>query len=198
MDPVTTQNSVLTRRGAARGTGPAGGAPTQEVRTEGGAMSAGDNGEGAIDRSATATVDLGRLPGYLGYQVRQAQAAVFRDFEAITRDTGVTPGEFSLLTLIEANPGINQISLVRVYRLDKSTLSHSIKRLVRRDLIRRTRDPQDGRYYGLWLTRSGRAVLKRVTGRVEQQERRMADTLTPAERKALLGLLKKVAHAFDN
>jgi DNA-binding MarR family transcriptional regulator len=87
---------------------------------------------------------------------------------------------------------------VRVYRLDKSTLSHSIKRLARRDLIRRTRDPRDGRYYGLWLTRSGRAVLKRVTGQVEQQERRMADTLTPAERKALLGLLKKVAHAFDN
>jgi len=160
-------------------------------------MPTGNKLEGAADRTAADAVDLGRLPDYLGYQVRQAQAAVFRDFEAITRDTGVTPGEFSLLTLIEANPGINQISLVRVYRLDKSTLSHSIKRLVRRDLIRRTRDPQDGRYYGLWLTRSGRALLKRVTGRVEAQERRMAAALAPAERDTLLCLLRKVASAFD-
>lgn len=149
-----------------------------------------------IDAPADA-VALGKLPGYVGYQVRQAQTAVFRDFEGITRDTGATPGEFSLLTLVEANPGINQISLVRVYRLDKSTLSHSIKRLIRRGLIRRTRDPDDGRYYGLWLTRSGRALLKRVTVWVEAQESRMAAALDPAEREALLRLLQKVAHAFD-
>jgi len=160
-------------------------------------MPTGNDIEGATGRTAPTTVDLGPLPGYLGYQVRQAQAAVFRNFEAITRDTGVTPGEFSLLNLVDANPGINQISLVRVYRLDKSTLSHSIKRLIRRDLIQRTRDTDDGRYYGLWLTRSGRAVLNQVTGRVEAQERRMAAALKSGEREKLLRLLRKVTHAFD-
>jgi DNA-binding MarR family transcriptional regulator len=148
-------------------------------------------------RTGASVIDLGKLPGYVGYQVRQAQTAIFRDFERITNETGVTPGEFSLLTVVDANSGINHISLVRVYRLDKSTLSHSIKRLTRRGLIRRTRNPMDRRYYGLWLTASGRKTLKRVTEHVEFQERDMAAALTPIERDQLRRLLQKISLAFD-
>ncbi len=140
---------------------------------------------------------LGRLPEYIGYQVRQAQAAVFRDFETITRDTGVTPGEFSLLTLVDANRGVNQISLARFYRLDKSTLTYSVKRLTRRRLIRRTRSPDDGRQYALWLTENGRDTLRRVRKRVEDQERAIEAVLEPGERELLLALLKRVTGAFD-
>lgn len=142
-------------------------------------------------------VDLGKLPGYLGYQVRQAQAAVFRNFAHIMNDVGVTPGEFSLLTLVRANPGIHQISLVRVYQLDKSTLSNSIKDLKNRKLIRRVRDRNDRRYYGLWLTDFGAAVLERATVRAEEQERAMDGVLGNGEREQLLDLLFRIAHAFD-
>ncbi|MCP4327282.1 MAG: winged helix-turn-helix transcriptional regulator [Alphaproteobacteria bacterium] len=155
------------------------------------------NVEARPPRTGPPVVDFGKLPGYVGYQVRQAQTAIFRDFERITSETGATPGEFSLLTVVNANPGINQISLVRAYRLDKSTLSHSIKRLARRGLIRRRRDPADRRYYGLWLTASGHKVLKRVTKHVEVQECGMAAALKPAEREQLLRLLQKISLAFD-
>lgn len=144
----------------------------------------------------TAEVDLGKLPGYIGYQLRQAQAAVFRDFAHIMGDVGVTPGEFSLLTLMRENPGIYQISLVRVYQLDKSTLSNSIKELKNRKLIRRIRDQDDRRYYGLWLTEVGEAVLDRATVRVMEQERTMEGALLPGEREQLLDMLVRIARAF--
>jgi hypothetical protein len=67
------------------------------------------------------SVDFGRLSGYIGYQVRQAQSAVFRDISRSIKAIGVTPGEFSLLTMLEANPGINSITLARIYQLDKAT-----------------------------------------------------------------------------
>ncbi len=142
-------------------------------------------------------IDFGKLPDYLGYQVRQTQASVFRDFLRISRETGVTPGEFSLLTMIGANPGINQISLARVYQLDKSTLSYSINALEKRRLIRRTRSADDRRYYSLWLTDDGHSVLQSTTERVEEQERMMDASLKPGERDLLLDLLRKVARAFD-
>ena len=144
-----------------------------------------------------ARVDFGRLPEYIGYQVRQAQSAVFRDISRSIREIGVTPGEFSLLTLLEANPGINSITLARIYQLDKATLSLSVKGLVRRGLISSARDPDDGRYFSLRLTPEGRAVLRRVTRRVEKQEQAMDAVLKPGERELLLDMLNRVSRAFD-
>ncbi len=143
-------------------------------------------------------VNLGKLPSYLGYQSRQAQAAVWRDFPRLMKDVGLTPGEFGLLTLIDANEGINQISLAKVYQLDKSTLSYAINRLVKRDLISRTRDENDKRHYALWLTDAGRKTLKKATKKVEDQERTMDAVLKPGERKKLLDMLQRISKAFES
>jgi len=144
-----------------------------------------------------AGVDFGRLPGYIGYQVRQTQSAIFRDISRAIGDLGVTPGEFSLLTMLEANPGLNSVTLARLYRLDKATLSLSLKRLVGRGLIRTERSEQDRRYHALQLTPAGRKVLARVTRRIEKQERAMDAVLKPGEREQVLDLLQRIAGAFD-
>ena len=144
-----------------------------------------------------AEVDFGRLPGYIGYQVRQAQSAVFRDLSRTLRETGVTPGEFSLMTMVRANPGINSITLTRIYQLDKATLSLSIKRLAARGLISSTRSANDRRYYALELTKEGHALLQGVTRRIERQERVMDAVLKPGERERLIELLQRISRAFD-
>jgi DNA-binding MarR family transcriptional regulator len=144
-----------------------------------------------------ANVGFGRLPGYIGYQVRQTQSAIFRDISRSIGDLGVTPGEFSLLTMVEANPGLNSITLARLYRLDKATLSLSLKRLVGRGLIRTERNERDRRYYSLRLTAAGRKLLQRVTRRIEKQERAMDAVLKAGERELILDLLKRIAGAFD-
>jgi len=161
---------------------------------------AGKNTRRATARTAgqeLAEVDFGRLPSYVGYQLRQAQSAVFRDLSRTLRETGVTPGEFSLLTMLKANPGINSITLTRIYQLDKATLSLSIKGLAKRGLILSTRHANDRRYYALELTGEGRALLRTVTRRVERQERTMDAALKPGERARLVDLLRRISRAFD-
>jgi len=142
-------------------------------------------------------IDFGKLPGYIGYQLRQAQSAVFRDLSRTLRETGVTPGEFSLLTLLKANPGVNSITLTRIYQLDKATLSLSIKGLAKRGLISSTRSTEDRRYYALELTGEGQALLQTVTRRIERQERTMDAALNSGERERLLDLLQRISRAFD-
>lgn len=158
---------------------------------------AGKNATGQKAAHELAEVDFGRLPGYIGYQLRQAQSAVFRDLSRTLRETGVTPGEFSLLTMLKANPGINSITLTRIYRLDKATLSLSVKRLAKRGLISSTRHANDRRYYALGLTSEGRVLLQGVTRRIEHQERTMDAALKPGERERLLDLLQRISRAFD-
>ena len=148
-------------------------------------------------RQVPLAVDFGKLPRYIGYQVRQTQSAIFRDISRSLRATGVTPGEFSLLTMLRANPDINSITLARIYQLDKATLSLSIKGLARRGLISSTRSANDRRYYSLRLTPAGREVLRRVTRRIESQERAMEAVLAPGERVHLIDMLERISRAFS-
>jgi DNA-binding MarR family transcriptional regulator len=163
-------------------------------------VSTGKHTKNAARRKAgyeLAEVDFGRLPGYIGYQLRQAQSAVFRDLSRTLRETEVTPGEFSLLTMLKRNPGINSITLTRIYQLDKATLSLSIKGLAKRRLIASMRSAADRRYFALELTDEGSAVLQSVTRHIERQERAMDAVLNVGERERLLDLLQRISRAFE-
>ncbi len=145
-----------------------------------------------------AGIRFGPLPEMLGYQIRQAQTAVFRDFATTMSDLEITPGEFSLLTLIDVNPGASQTQLTAVYKVDKSTLSLRISGLVKRGLVRRSRSKTDRRYYALWLAASGRRLLAKVRTQVDRQERAMDAALAPGEREILLGMLRRIARVFES
>jgi len=67
-------------------------------------------------------LDHGVLPDLIGYQLRLAQIAVFRDFERTVGDLGISPGRFGVLVLVDANPGITQSRLAEAVGLDRSTL----------------------------------------------------------------------------
>ena len=41
-------------------------------------------------------IDFDELPGYVGYQVRRAQARIFSEFEATLKDLDFTPGSFGV------------------------------------------------------------------------------------------------------
>jgi DNA-binding MarR family transcriptional regulator len=140
---------------------------------------------------------FGPLLGYLGYQIRQAQAAIFRDLSAVTADLDVTPGEYSLLAMIDVNPGISQIDLAGIHKLDKSTLSIAVTRLAKRGLIRRARSPDDDRANRLFLRKAGVGLLRRMRERIEAQERAMDAVLQPGERELMLDALQRISRAFQ-
>jgi DNA-binding MarR family transcriptional regulator len=141
--------------------------------------------------------NFGPLLGYLGYQIRQAQAAIFRDLTAATADLDLTPGEFGLLAMIDANPGISQIDLAAIHKLDKSTLSLAVTRLAKRGLIRRARSPDDDRANRLFLRKMGVGLLRSMRERIEVQERTMDAALRPGERELMLDALQRISHAFE-
>ncbi len=132
----------------------------------------------------------GMLPGLLGYRLRRAQQAVFRDFARTVHD--VSPGRAGVLMLIEANPGVTQSRLAHAVGLDRSTMVGVLDHLEKRVLIERRRG-EDRRTNGLWLTSGGRLLLSTIKRRISSHERRVAARLSAAERRQLLALLEKLA-----
>src|SRR5438132_12824183 len=132
----------------------------------------------------------GILPELLGYRLRLAQQAVFRDFAASVGE--VSPGRAGIVLLIEANPGVTQGRLAEAVRLDRSTMVGVIDSLEERNLVERRRGA-DRRTNGLWLTPAGRSLAQRLRRRIERHERRVAARLSDAERAQLLFLLGKLA-----
>ena len=132
----------------------------------------------------------GILPGLLGYRLRLAQQAVFRDFAASVPE--LSPGRLGVLLLIEANPGVTQGRLARAVALERSTMVGVVDTLEARGLIERRRGT-DRRTNGLWLTRAGRSLLGRLKRRIQVHEERVAARLSAAERRELLALLEKLS-----
>jgi DNA-binding MarR family transcriptional regulator len=132
----------------------------------------------------------GPLPGLLGYRLRLAQQAVFRDFAKSVSE--IPPGRVGILLLIDANPGVTQSRLAQAVGLDRSTMVGVLHVLEARALLERRRG-EDRRTNGLWLTRGGRALVERLKQRIRVHERRVAARLSAQEKTQLLLLLEKLA-----
>jgi DNA-binding MarR family transcriptional regulator len=131
----------------------------------------------------------GMLPSLLGYRLRLAQQAVFRDFSASVAE--LSPGRVGILLLLDANPGVTQTRLAQAVSLERSTMVGVLHLLQGRGLIERRRG-EDRRTNGLWLTPGGRATVSRLKRRIQMHERRVAARLSAQEREQLIGLLEKL------
>jgi DNA-binding MarR family transcriptional regulator len=131
----------------------------------------------------------GILPGLLGYRLRLAQQALFRDFAETVAE--LSPGRVGILLLIEANPGVTQSRLAQAVSLDRSTMVGVLHVLEAQRLVERRRG-DDRRTNGLRLTSKGRTLVAKLKRRIQQHERRVAGRLTTAERAQLLALLEKL------
>ena len=132
----------------------------------------------------------GTLPELLGYRLRLAQQAAFRDFAASVQ--GLSPGRVGLLIYIDVNPGVTQSRLAEAAERDRSTMVGVLDQLESRGLIERRRG-EDRRTNGLWLTRAGRTLLARARRGIARHEKRIAARLSAAERRQLLELLGRIS-----
>ena len=139
-------------------------------------------------RSARA-IDLGPLPRLSGFVLRLAQLAVFADFIDACRRFDVRPGQYSVLTVIEHNPGINQTELSGALAIKRANLVGMINDLEARGLAERRRAVGDQRTFGMFLTERGGALMKDVHATVREHERRVTKQLGKSGRDQLFALL---------
>jgi DNA-binding MarR family transcriptional regulator len=144
------------------------------------------------DRAANSEIDFGDFGELLGFQLRQAQAAVHRDYVGTVTDLDITQKQGAILWLLQLNPGVSQVSVAGALGMDRPTMMAVTDRLEARGLITRVRSTVDRRRQELHLTPAGRSLLAKLKKRIAQQEQRIRALLTPVEFTSLVSALGKL------
>jgi DNA-binding MarR family transcriptional regulator len=139
-------------------------------------------------------VDQSALSGIVGYRLRLAQLHVFKDFLKTFETLGIRPVDYSILRLIESNPGIRQGELARALGIKRANMVSLIHGLEERGLARRRTVDSDKRANALHLTKSGKTFVKEMQQIWRTHEDRVVTRLGGGEaRDALLTILDKLA-----
>ncbi len=137
------------------------------------------------------TPELGDLVDMLGVELRITQILADRVFSGIDGPK-MAPGHFTILSLIDLNPGINQSALARCMYLDRSTMVPILDQFEKRGWLERRAKANDRRAYALHLTPEGEKTLAGAGARVDGLEARISSDMGPRKRERLLGLIKEL------
>lgn len=142
-------------------------------------------------RDNSGEIDLGPLPGLIGYAIRQAQVAIFRDFQRSFAKFDIRPIQYGVLAVIESNPGLKQSQVCTAIGIKRANFVPLLNDLERRNLAER-RSAKDQRSNALYLTKRGTLLMQKLRAINKAHERRVAANLTDKERIQLIELLNRI------
>lgn len=122
-------------------------------------------------------IDCARLESCLGYVLRCANQAVSMDVTAAFAAADLRPAQYTILTLIESNPGSKQSQIADALRIKKTNFVTMIDDLERCGLVRRVPSNSDRRSLGLYLTEAGVALMPKLHAIAEAHTARIRDQI---------------------
>jgi DNA-binding MarR family transcriptional regulator len=167
-----------------------------KVADVGAANAARSRKESDGDAAAAGALQLGGLSERLGYLLKRAQLKVFEDFLRCVAPLQLTPAQFSVLLLVDENPGRNQTEIANTLGILRPNFVAMLDGLESRGLCVRMRSANDRRSHVLTLTDKGRSTLARAKKLATEHEARLIEALGPASHAALLAMLTKIAQEF--
>lgn len=135
---------------------------------------------------------LAHRPGFLIRRLHQIHLALFAEECA---SFGVTPVQFSLLSLLATQPGLDQAALAFAVGVDRATTANVVARLEQRGLLRRRPGPTDKRVKLVELTSAGIKLVARIDPHARRAHERTLDALPSRERAQFIALLRRLVDA---
>ncbi len=138
-------------------------------------------------------IDYGPLHDSIGYALRRAQVAVFQNFYEAFAQLDIRPAQYSVLTIIELNPGVSQTQAADALGIKKTNFVAMIDALEARGLARRKSSENDRRFHALHLSDKGKALMSKLHNIAAAHEGSITQRLGAAERRQLCEALRAIA-----
>lgn len=135
--------------------------------------------------------DVYGAPGHLIRRCNQISVALF--FEEM-KQTRLTPVQYAALVAIRDRPGIEQVTLVDMIAIDRSTIGTVLRGLEARGLISRTTPEHNQRIKQLRILAPGIKLIDQTQAQMARVQERLLAPLTSTERKTFLALLSRLVH----
>ena len=149
-----------------------------------------------LDATAAQVAPLGHVLSFM-----RLLWAVTHGLESTSKrmlaELGVTGPQRLVLRIVGQNPQISPGDLARVMHVHPSSLTGVLQRLADAKLLRRERDPDDGRRATLALSPLGRQINARRAGTVEAAVQRALSTVPPEKLRVVEEALKKLARELE-
>jgi len=141
-----------------------------------------------------ATDALYERPGFLLRRSHQISVAIF---ERACASLSLTPAQYGVLAILEAQPKIDQTRLAKALAFDKVTVLRVLKGLQERGLCVRERVPSNQRQMAVSLTPEGQALLLQARQPVQQAYEELMSPLDENEQATLIALLLRLTQALE-
>lgn len=133
-----------------------------------------------------------------GHGIRRLQQLAVARFMQETEGLGLTPVQFAVLQMLQAQPGLDQKKLADSVSFDTSTIGAVIDRLEAKQWLTRSLSPQDRRVRLLHLTPAGTAQLEQALPAVQRAQELILQPLAEDERALFRQLLLKLTSAASS
>jgi DNA-binding MarR family transcriptional regulator len=142
----------------------------------------------------TQSLSLGPLADLVGYRLAQAAVVTTAGFERhVGQPFGLRKVDFTLLMLLQANGPLSPKRLAQALALTAPALTMQLDRLQERGLLRRERNPADGRSQNIVLTEAGQRCAHDSAKAAAPMEQDLGERLSRAELAMLIELLARLA-----
>lgn len=129
--------------------------------------------------------------------LRRVIRAVDLHSRSLVQSHGLTGPQALILREAMTTGGLTAGELARRVSLSQATLTDIVKRLEARRLVRRTRDPQDGRRVLINATPNGRRLYASAPPLLQETFTRRFEALADWEQSLLLSSLQRIAALMD-
>lgn len=126
----------------------------------------------------------------IGFILRRAHQRATSIFQEHFQD--ITPTQWAVLSKLHEGGPLSQNLLGRMTAMDAATMQGVVRRLMERDLVTRSSDPNDRRRLTLCLTDAGRTAVLTNSSKGLAVSRETLSPLNPRERETLLRLLARL------
>lgn len=88
---------------------------------------------------------------------------------------------------------VTQTDLINMSKLDKMTVSKSLKKLSVKDLVTRSENASDTRAKLVFLTKEGKILIQKLVPSIEKIDKEFFGRLPDIEQKGLIGIMQKLS-----
>jgi len=138
------------------------------------------------------------VEGHIGYLLRQAHNTHRIRMEKVLAEMGITLPQFSVMTMLEAYPGISGAELARLSLLTPQTMSVIVRNLEKTGWITRRPHAEHGRIQIIEITEPGRKLLHECKQAAEAAEEVLLRRITPEDELIVRRWLVAVAQGSED
>lgn len=132
------------------------------------------------------------LEQLIGYHTRRASIKISSVFFEYMSIYSLSPVEFTILSIIKRNPGINAKLLCNKLGIRPPNMATFMKDFEERKLISKTPSCLDKRTVGISLTKIGTKLIDKAEISAIKSDKSASENLEPHEKEILICLLKKI------